>query len=346
MNSDRTDFGNESHAEPRDTPEQRLMDSLLTAAFRPDSSQDVELRVSSVMRAIHLLENSGGATALGFPLETDRGHAEISAGPELRTDSVRPGRQPIRAYRWFAWCAAASVVFGLFVLYQATGTNRAAWAAVERSLAAASTDSPRKYSVTIETHGPPLGRRDISCDLWVQGNDRFVLRHPALIPGTSLWLGQEGELTWVAPAIGPVRVGSQTGLGKWLASRQEVATPYLQITTILDRMGQGYRLESLPHETISSGLSDPSEMVCQHIRGRLKPRLQGRDLPDTIDLWAEAEGGLAVRLVLSWNQPAGALGRKRIELGLSEVGTISKDWFDYRRHAGNRRVMQLDDSAE
>jgi hypothetical protein len=256
------------------------------------------------------------------------------------TQSVAPGRNESHPVRWAAMGVAATLLLALFLVAQNFGTSRSAMAAVERSLNVAAQRTARKYVLQLEYRTANGNKLQIDNELFVQGNERFALRHPGLLPGTSFWLGQDGSEAWVLPAFGPVRKGDNTVLSRWLRSRQALDTPYLHVTTLLTRMSRGYRLEKLADEEVA--MPDGATAVCRHVRGKLKAADQP-NLPDTVELWASRETGVAVRMVARWQLAAGEFGRQKLVLAFQhEEPSLADDWFTAEGHLDGRRpVMRV-----
>lgn len=251
--------------------------------------------------------------------------------------SAGPARSRIRFLQWGSIGVAAAVVLALFLLVQ-TGGSQSAMAAIERSLNVASQRTTRKYLLQIE-YRPAIGEtRTFDNDLYVQGSDRFALRHPGLLSDTSFWLGGNGVQSWVLPAFGPVLKGDNTVLSRWLRSRKEMDTPYLHVTTVMKRMmSRGYRLEALSDEQLA--IPDGLAVECEHIRAERTTPDQP-DLPDTIELWASLESGMAVKLIARWQLEDGEIGRESIVLTFqNEEPSLSDDWFTAEAHYEGFRAV-------
>lgn len=282
------------------------------------------------------------------PANADRVARAMS---QIEADQVSPhsGDRGRRRTRWFqsgAIAVAAAVLVALFFLVPSGGTP-SALAAIERSLDVAAQEKARKYLLQVEYRLKNGGTRTIANDLYVQGSNRFAIRHPGLVPGTSLWLGRNGSESWVVPPIGPVFTGNKTMVRRWLRSRNgldksfvRLETPYLHVTTILRRMSRGYRLGMLEDEEIAIPVGGP--VACRHIRAERKSP-EEPNLPNTIELWASRESGMAVRLVATWELEDGEIGRKSVVLTFqNEERSLSKDWFTAQGHYdGHRSIIRM-----
>jgi hypothetical protein len=287
------------------------IESLLTSAVTP---QDYAAHVARAMKRI----NEPEATHV----------AEVA-------------RTPRKSLRWGAIAIAASVLLALSFVLDSDGTSAKAMAAVQRSLYVAADQMTRKYLLQVQYRIPNGYEPQIDYELYVQGHNRFVLRHPGLLPGNSFWLGKNETDEWVVPPIGPVRIGSDMVLSRWLASHQQLDTPYLHVTTLLTRMSQGYRLEKLSDEEVA--LPEGTKVACQHIRAELEVTDE-LNPPDTIELWVSRESGMAIRIVVRWSLADGQAGRESIALTFqSDEPTLSDEWFAPEAHyQGSRVIMRID----
>ena len=266
--------------------------------------------------------------------------------------TARPRATKQFGSRWVLWRAmgvVAALLFLGFLLFSDGGT-RTAIAAVQRSLDIAAERTIRKYWVEVNYQAAGGQTRTVRNDVYVQGNDRFVLRHPALLPGTSFWLGQDGNESWVLPAFGPVLKGDNTMLGRWLETRGQPATPYLHVTSVLERMmSRGYQLKTVSSDE-SITVSEAVAVACRHIRAE-RTAAQEPGLPETIDLWAGQDSGMAMRLVARWKPAERVTGRESVVITFrNEETTLSDAWFTAEGHyEGTRPIIRFDkrdDGAE
>lgn len=295
----------------RDQLQESLIESLLVSASRREDHSE---RVTQAMSQIK------------------------STDAELRNEpgSVHPVDRRHRLVIWPTFAIAIAVLFALMLVFPSS--NQPAMAAIQRSLDVAAEQLARKYLLQINFQ-PRAGESvRIDNELYVQGNDRFAIRHPGILPGSSLWLGQDGDESWVVPAIGPVLKGDTTILRNYLRSREELDTPYLHVATILKRMmSRGYQLETLADEQIS--VPTGSAFHCRHIRAELgSPDDPG--LPHTIELWTSHDSGMAVRLVARWHVADGEIGRESLVLNfIQEEPNLSDAWFSAEGHDKPQRAV-------
>lgn len=306
---------NDQENSKRDELRESWIDALLTSAARP---QDHSQRIAQAM---------------------DR----------IEADPLTARRQIARQFgsRRMLWRAIGIVctLLILALLWFPGGGSRTAIAAVQRSLDVAADRTIRKYWLEVNYQAASGQIRTIRNDLYVQGNDRFALRHPAVLPGTSFWLGQNGKESWVLPAFGPVLKGDNTMLSRWLETQGQPATPYLHVTTVLDRMmSRGYRLETVSSDE-SVAISDSVSVVCRHIRAE-RNAAQEPGLPETIELWAAHETGMAIRLVARWTLAERTAGRESVVITFQEEEmALPEAWFTAEGHyEGNRPTIRFDAS--
>jgi hypothetical protein len=292
-----------------------LIDALLLAAY-VDEQAAVANRVDRVMQRIGLEKS----TPLRPPYEPN--HATHSTWS-----------------RWVSLVIAASLLGAAFIGLQYVGPTQRALAAIEQSLEAAEEKVARKYLITV-TRKEGMVSREIENDLYVEGNDRFALRHPTLLPGADLWLGKNGDTNWVVPVIGPVLTGNDLALSRWLSVQEQFSTPYLHVTTVLDRMSRGYRLWQLGESTVHCVTG--KDVLCRHVLGELK-READQNLPATIELWSDAESGVAIRIEARWSLSASDSGRERVVIEFADQPDLPDNWFEAEGHySGLRSKITFD----
>lgn len=299
-----------------------------------DEPSAVADRVDQVMQRIQL-ENS-------FAHLPDDEPTRVTQAPW----NPQPPRNPQRTWnlqrpwnRWVSMAIAASMLGAMFIGLHYFGPAQQALAAIEHSLEAAAEQVARRYLITV-TLKDGNKSREVENDLYVQGNDRYALRHPALLPGADLWLGKNGDTTWVVPAIGPVLTGNELALSQWLSSQEQFSTPYLHVNTLLDRMSRGYRLRKLYESTIRSVAGN--DVVCRYVVGKLKSEAN-QNLPATIELWSDAESGVAIRIEARWSPYASESGREKVVIEFVDQPELPDNWFEAEGHySGPRRQIKFD----
>ena len=99
-----------------------------------------------------------------------------------------------------------------------------------------------------------------------------------------------------------------------------------------------YRLESLPKVEVS--LTD-RVIACNHVAAVLKEEATSHR-PDRIELWADAETGVAIKLVAIWQLEEDELGRKEVTIVLVDENELSDSFFTIEgQGAGQRRKISF-----
>lgn len=263
----------------------------------------------------------------------DRALSEIDIEP-VAAQSLGHSRNRIRSVRWGVTGVVAALLLVSFFVIQTDGNSHSAMAAVQRSFEVAAQQTTRRYLLQIEHRSENGGTRTTDVDLYVGGSDRFALRHPSPLPGTSVWLGRNGAQSWIVSPLGLVLKGDHTLHRRW--AREELDTPNLHISALLTRMmSRGYRLEALSDEEIT--IPDGPSVECQHIRAQCTTPDQP-ELPATLELWASRESGMAVRLMARWAIGEAESAKESIVLSFQgEEPSLSDDWFTAEAHVSNER---------
>jgi hypothetical protein len=292
----------------------QMLDALLRQALRPDKAAQ-KTRIARVMdhvQADEAIEHVG----------------EVSRVVSTTESNSRRPRRTLR--RWSSTVIAAAVVLIVGLLWQSIDPGQSASATVQKSLARAMEPGPREYQFKSLVRTPVQGDREFSGSLYLNGEQQFALRHPALLPGRDIWIGGNSRENWIVPGIGPVFVGDDEMLRLW-SGREELSTPYLHMTTLLEDLSNRYELESLPDEPAAG-------RPCRRVRGvKLDPQA-GRG-PDLIDLWADERTGLVQRVVLDWQLQPNEIGCSTVQLNLVNQSPLPPDWFEHTAHHSGRSTV-------
>jgi|GEM_PF-3444372 len=273
---------------------------------------------------------------------------------ESPTTSVDPGTDSDGSRHWIHWkplAIAATLLFAVFVAYQVSGPS-SAMAAVTRSLDAITQLVPRRYDLKIENRGTGPANATFQNEVYVLGRERFAMKHTGL--GADIWMGRESfDDAWIVSPIGPVFKGKGSEVFEWLSANKgnlklpswEEGTPFMHIAAALETMSLGYKLTSLPDESIL--LNDESQIDCQHIRGNRKTDFRST-APDSIDLWISHELNIPIQLVAQWNLEAPSDNQngstRTVTLLYRDEPTLADDWFTAEAHyEGDREVINLED---
>jgi hypothetical protein len=294
----------------------QMLDSLLRHALRPEP-EERDARVQKVLQRLD--EPSTYST------EDDR-----------RTDvQIRTSHHPVR--RWFSLAVAVSLVLAVGLWFQLWNPSRRAYAMVEETLQRAAETGARQYSVTGVVQRPVVGKREIVAELYVDGADRFLLRHPSILLLGEVWIGGNERENWIVPTRGPILVGNEKMLQQWIADKRDFSTPYLHVTTILRRMSKDYDLEMLPDDGVAESGQPDTIVRCRRVRGVLRDTTRG--LPRKIDLWADRETGIARRVILDWELQPGQFGRSTVTFEFVGSKELPPDWFEHATHHGEDRPV-------
>ena len=295
---------------PEDDLQQSWIESLLVSLSRCEDHSDL------VERAMHQIES-----------------ARDDQLSQLEPAAFEARRR--RLIMWPTFGLAIAIVIAMLIVLPTN--SQSAIAAIRRSLDVAADRLPRKYRLQVR-HQRSAGTVRIDNELWVCGNDQFALRHPGLLPGTNVWLGQNGDESWVVPPIGPVLKGDKTFLRGYLRSWDEFDTPYLHVSTLLNRMmSQGFRLTKLADEDVS--IRDGRTFRCSHVRAEFVGEAD-QDLPESIELWTSLESGMAVRMVADWPSIEDGSAQKQVVLTFQrEEPGLPSQWFTAEEHTERQRPV-------
>lgn len=293
-----------------------------------DATQEQRLQfVDSLLKSLHDNNREHAQSLVTVGLERI-----ATAAPETE---VKSRHFTVPAYppplQLIGLLAAAVVLTAIFVPYFVS--SRSAMAAVTQSIEEAWKDVGRHYSAKSRIQVGELGTVERTGDLYLKGGERFAIHMDGVLPESGIWLIGDRGRAWVVPPIGPILEGDVTELIDWLARRDDLATPYLHLSTILDRMRDSYHLKSMPDLMLQTKLG---AVTCQHIVGTLKEPGDG-GIPDRIELWVEAESGIAMKVIAQWQTGPGTLGRESIELEFLTEVDLSDAFFTPASHGGLTR---------
>jgi hypothetical protein len=297
----------------------QMLDSLLRQALRPEPEAR-EARIQGVLQ--HLDEQTDDPTG------------------DHRQTVARVRRKRSTVPRWISLAAAASLVLALGVWWQVSSPSRRAYATVQEALRRTAESGARHYNVKAVVQQPLVGKKEVTADLYVDGADRLVLRHPPIPLLGELWMGRNERGSWIVPTHGPILVGDATMLQRWIAENADetdFATPYLHVTTILKRTSEHYDLQKLADEAVVVPGQPGTPVSCHRVRGVLRDATSER--PRTIDLWVDSDTGIARRLVLNWELQPGQFGRSKVTIELAGSVELPPNWFEPSAHHAEGRPV-------
>lgn len=305
------------------------------------SSRD-RLRAADIQLIHSLLQQSLRTDAVAKERRILRVTARVR---ELASD-VSPTAVPERRTRrqWWAPAAVAAAIVLVAVAFRASEPRQTALATVTASLQDAHVETDRHYRVQLEWAGPMAGARQVPADLWVRGDQRYVLKYQG--PLGDFIIGTNGQEHWIVPAVGPVILGNKPGLLEQAVLGDQLSSPDLVITTILDRMTKSYVLTMLPEVDLKTAEGQLT-VRCNHVTGQRQSAADALS-PDRIELWSARNSGVAQRLQLQWMTPTGDRGLRMVTFELqNQDQPVTSDWFEHAtHHASDRCVIQREAPTE
>lgn len=256
---------------------------------------------------------------------------------------VQPGSDPRRTRRvWLAPVAmAAALVLAAVIFRGQISPPRSAIAAVESSLKEAQSSPDRRYHVQTQWQSPGGDVRERTGELWVRGATHFLLQQES--PLGELFIGSNGEEHWLAPAIGPVFVADDLRAFEQMLPGKPLATPFLQVTTMLERLADRCDL-SLAAEEELPAVDGKGTVRCTHVVGR-KRVTEDALSPDVIELWTARQSGVAYRIVARWTSDPDRVGPREVQLNWAPLNEpVATEWYDHAsHHQPDRRVIRRTD---
>lgn len=333
----------------QERPEEELADRVVSDWIDNGESDSMKQASSSQKRRIGdllwiqgLLETAFRPQIMNPESQIQRAMASIRT---LDTGTVTPAT-PIEAVvqsrsKWrqsIVWMTAAALVLSLGIWLQSRDPRRQAYAAIERIREAASAARDREYLVTlISSDTNEVKGRQVEAQLFVRGGEAFAVRAPAVLRPGDIWFGRDRTGAWFKPAVGPVLSGSGALLmqQRFLRGREQDA-PFLQLTTVLERLSDAYRVTLLSDEVPDRGTLTPVA-ACQHLRAVVRP-LKGLPgwLPKEIEIHAERESGTIIKMVLVCN-PAEPNGLEGIQFDFVSQSQLPDNWY---RPEGRQRIVK------
>ena len=257
-------------------------------------------------------------------------------GPALLPVSFdeRTGKSAHPPKRWRSLLVAAAALVLIGVVWWQQAPN-SAYAMIEQAYRAALSTTDRTYRVTMTYDVSPTNPK--TSTLHVRGGQQFAFEHTGPL-GRHIWMGGNGREFWFIPPVGPVLVtDSEHFVGQWL-NRSQADMPFLQLTTILERMRDNYELTAHPNEPL-----DGSGPTLHHLRARRRSDITNENarIPEAIELWANRQTGVVQRLILTRSQDSTRPGPQTIVFDLTSEEPRAADFYDYSTHAQHRAVLHL-----
>jgi hypothetical protein len=285
-----------------------LMDALLRHSLQPKDIQD-QLRVKKLVESLR----------------------EESLRPKLERPEISKG--PIR--RWFPVSLVAAALIAIAFVIQLGSSQSTALAAVDRSIVAEERNFAREYEVTLVARGAMRLNRTSTHKLFVRQRDFAICSIPRLGNG-EVWIGGQGSERWVVPRFGPVLVGQEDLFNRHLPNSTILETPFLSVTTILERIRRGYDLQLVAGVPLVEG---ETTVMCDKIVGT-RIRQFPIAAPQNVELWADQESGFARRIELKWGNDNS--DSRWLEASAQLMGTpdLPEDFFDHSGHHSADRAVE------
>ncbi len=306
-----------------------LIEALLSEALNPTSAEHQQAQMAKLW----------DATAQGTADQaTATNQADSTVSGKIQP-AVRINRRKLQ--QWQLWLSAAAALLLGFMLINSWNGSHTAYASLQRIIQ--SKPVHRSYSVTMQNQLPIWGERSIRTNLFLDDRDQFVIEHPGWKGFGPIWIGGGSKERWIVPPRGPSIMGSEKLIAKWLDKR-DLPSPYLHLSTILGRMRQNYELKLLPNELSPSANPDLTT-ECVHLLGTRK-QLDSK-LPQSIEVWADANTGVAHQLILLWQRPATERGPLSWTITLSSLDNLPNEFFTLQNHQTfNKKVLQVDSDSD
>ena len=286
---------------------EQFLDSMLDALF--ENSRD---------RSQQLV--SSGLDRIGSETDT---HVELALrDPDTKTTNR------FRRIRWPALGVAAAVLILLAIAVPHFDRSRSANAALNRCIEQAVADVGRHYEVRIrlvESGGNTTTRE---ADLYVRGGDQLAVRTKGPLGFRDVWMGIDGEDAWFVPPLGPYRTGNRDDLAEWMQETDVLETPYLHVSSLLQRMQKYYELSKLPDAVLHT----PDGIVgCIRISGTATDSTPNH-YPRRIDVWADSDSGVAMKVLADWELADDARGKAWISIDYVSEKELDDEFFRYEAH--------------
>lgn len=300
-------------ADKRQVADGLWLQSLLEMAYQPqDAARDERIR-----HAMTTIRNPASAV--------------VDADLPMPTPG-KNSRKPGHVRQGLIWLIAAILVVSAGIWLQPRDPNRQAFAAIDRIRASTAVPQDREYLVSL--FSPTDDVNPVTARLFVRGGEAFAVRAPAVLRPGEIWFGRDHGSAWFQPAVGPALLGSGalSMQRRFLQGRDQEA-PFLQLTTVLDRIEQHYELQLLADEIPPRG-SLTAVSGCQHLRALVRRTEDSPAwLPSDIEIHASRKSGMIVRMVLTF-VPVEPASLSRIQFDFVTQSQLPDNWY---RPEGRRR---------
>lgn len=238
-----------------------MIEALLAHLYQPDANHQ-EMVIRRTLTAVAEIQN--------FP-ESTQEHSSQRPPSAGASRGPSPADTPSARLTWALWSSpllavAAAVLLAAWVILGTTQPDDRLTAAqaVQQALSNSLEPVVREYLVQRTVRRPLGGQKVLEASLFVQGNDRLLIRQRSNLPPGAIWrICQNGDEAWLVPPAGPVLVGRADLVESLLSEKIDLDTPYLHVTTILQRLKDRYELTFQPDvylpEIPPTGASTPNQ---------------------------------------------------------------------------------------
>jgi len=228
--------------------------------------------------------------------------------------------------RWLAatLALAAGLIIAAAVPFWSAQPARVAKAAVQEAVLTARQPKDLQYAVQTRVRTLRNNQTEFDAMLYVRGAHRFALHHPGFLG--DLWIGGNGHQYWIKPAIGPPQIVDKLQRPLRWAGTEAFGLPELQISGLLALLVDEYDLTLIA----DGSAGGPSANSWQHVRG--VQRTGSTELPQSVELWADRQTGVAHRLELNWNLADDEAGLEHVTIELVGEAPQDDSWYDASAH--------------
>ncbi len=161
--------------------------------------------------------------------------------------------------------------------------------------------------------------------LYLRGRDQFVLFRPTP-SGRTLINGGDLQIRWMIRPEKPVMVSSDPEAFPIPMPKELAAILSLDFKATLQHISSHYQVKFLD----DSALDEPRDDSCIYLdAAKANPDLAG---PQNIELWAEAQTGLLLRIEFADIQIEDYPMPVRVIIELTEQTPLTEDWFTRQTH--------------
>lgn len=317
---DRAKQASKLTADEKSQLDDRFLESI---AFQNSEVDDVAMD-ARVQRVIAGLERAT------LPLGETAAVGKVTLGTFNRQQSQKSEQ---RNWRIGLLVLSASVFLAVTLGFRYLVAPPSASAMLDKSLDWVEQPGARQYEIESQLQRPFLGERNARGELYLDGADRFYIRHEAMLLNGSYYIGSDGNQAWLITPSGEAMNADVDWMRNWLAEQDPLITPELRLAPMLERMQREYDLAITEKRYLDNSLDPGAKVACWHIVGTLSNQKQTKRRPRIIELDADAKAGTVHRLVLDWQLAEGEFGPDQMTFKLVGQPVLNEEWFHLETHA-------------